>query len=91
MRNVKFAILGLASVGAITALSPSAYAMPFAPLAAQNNTVENVRWVCGPFRCFWRPNYYGAYGFYGGGPRFYGGRRYYGGWRGGGGRGWRRW
>lgn len=24
---------------------------PAAPLA------ENVRWVCGPFRCFWRPNW----------------------------------
>jgi hypothetical protein len=20
--------------------------------------VEQVRWVCGPYRCGWRPNYY---------------------------------
>jgi hypothetical protein len=35
---------------------------------------ENVAWVCGPYRCWWRPGYryYGprAYGFYG--PRRYG-------------------
>jgi hypothetical protein len=23
--------------------------------------VEQVRWVCGPWRCFWRPNYWGFY------------------------------
>jgi hypothetical protein len=43
------------------------------------SNVEQVRWVCGPYRCWWRPNYYGAYGYYGG-PRYYGygGPRYYG-------------
>jgi hypothetical protein len=27
-----------------------------------SSNVENVRWVCGPYRCWWRPNYY--YGWY---------------------------
>ena len=48
--------------------------------------VEQVRWVCGPYRCFWRPNYYGYYGprpFVGG---YYGWHR---GWHGGWGGGWR--
>jgi hypothetical protein len=33
--------------------------------ADQVGQVEQVRWVCGPFRCWWRPNYYGYYGYYG--------------------------
>ena len=32
------------------------------------SNVEQVRWVCGPYRCWWRPNYY--YGYYGWGPRW---------------------
>ncbi len=68
-------------------------AMPLgldAGLATQADTLkpEAVRWVCGPYRCRWAPNYYAP------GPRFYygGPRRYWrpgwrrGGWRGG----WRR-
>lgn len=59
---------------------------------------EAVRWVCGPYRCWWRPGpYYGGYGFYGR-PRpwgyGYGWRRpgWGGGWHGGGWHGgWRRW
>ena len=61
---------------------------------------QDIRWVCGPYRCWWRPNYYyGGYGYYGG-PRYYrgwGGYGYrggyyrgYGGYRGGW-RGGRRW
>jgi hypothetical protein len=32
--------------------------------ADQVGQVEQARWVCGPFRCWWRPNYYGYYGAY---------------------------
>ena len=42
--------------------------------------IQNVRWVCGPYRCWWRPNYYAhAPGYYYGPPRFYGygGPRFY--------------
>ncbi|WP_428032327.1 hypothetical protein [Ancylobacter sp.] len=34
--------------------APAAAADIAAPSAA---LTENVRWVCGPFRCFWRPNW----------------------------------
>jgi hypothetical protein len=30
--------------------------------AAEIGQVEQARWVCGPFRCWW-PNYYGYYGY----------------------------
>jgi len=84
MRSVKYALVGLVALGASAAGSASA--MPMLPLVQPSSNIENVRWVCGPFRCFWQPNYYG---YYSPGPRFYygGGPRFYGGWR----RGWRRW
>jgi hypothetical protein len=54
--------------------------------------IEPARWVCGPYRCWWRPNYfYAPRPFYR--PWGYGWRRPWGGWhRGWGWRGgWRRW
>jgi hypothetical protein len=90
MRKVTVGLVGLAALfsGALSSAS-AALTMPIAPIHASN--VENVRWVCGPFRCHWRPNFY-SFGYYGGGPRFYGPPRFRGpGWRGGWHRGWRRW
>jgi hypothetical protein len=87
--KLKLALIGLAALGGAALASGTASAMPnglagAAPVSANN--VEHVRRVCNPWgRCWWRPNYYGAYGFYGG-PRFYRGPRYFGGW---GHRGWR--
>ena len=76
MGTLKLAGLAAVLLGSIAATPASA--MPVAPLpsdAASN--IEQVRWVCGPYRCWWRPNYYryGGYGFYprrawGGGPRW---------------------
>jgi hypothetical protein len=47
-----------------------------------SNDIQDVRWVCGPYRCWWSPGPYW-------GPRYYGyaGPRPYWGWR----HGWRRW
>jgi len=74
---VAAAAIGCASIGA-------AAAMPADHLSAQGATsVEKTAWVCGPYRCWWRPGprYYGYYGApYGG----YYGRPY---WR----RGYYRW
>jgi hypothetical protein len=88
--TVKMLAAGIVALGGVALSSGTACAaMPLGlssavkPALASN--VDHVRWVCGPFRCWWRPNYYGAYGFYDG-PRFYGR-----GWRGGWHRGWRRW
>jgi hypothetical protein len=91
--KIKAALIGLAaaaglalSTGAASAAMPSG--LPASGVAAK---ADQVRWVCNAWgRCWWRPNYYGGYGYYGGGPRFYGGRGYYGGgprFYGGGGRG----
>ena len=58
------AILGAAMIG-------SAAAMPSASLAAtapNTSGIEHVRWVCGPFRCWWHPRplaYRGYYNYYG--------------------------
>jgi len=67
MSKIKLAItasilFGLSNVSAI--------AMPMSNLAAVDtgSKAEGVRWVCNPWgRCWWRPNYYGAYA-YGPGP-----------------------
>lgn len=50
-----FVTTGLASSTAEAGVAMPAIgsAMPAVP-ALQT---ENVRWVCGPFRCFWRPNF----------------------------------
>jgi hypothetical protein len=34
-----------------------------ATAAATTNGMQDVRYVCGPYRCWWRPGYYG--------PRYY--------------------
>jgi hypothetical protein len=80
------AIIGGSMIGAIA----GAAAMPAGPLgaaAAATSNVQEARVVCGPYRCWRRPNYYGYYGP----PRpyYYGPRVYGPGW--GYRRGWRRW
>jgi hypothetical protein len=54
---------------AMTAMIGGAAAMPASNLDNSSRGVsatQDVRWVCGPFRCWWRPNFYAFYG-----PRFY--------------------
>jgi hypothetical protein len=99
MSNVR-KILQLALVAgaaglALPAASNTAAALPLAGLQSavprDGETaarVEQARWVCGPYRCFWQPNYWGPgprWGW-GGGPGWGRGQRW--GWRGG---GWNRW
>ncbi|MFY9628567.1 MAG: hypothetical protein WAK03_10530 [Methylocystis sp.] len=87
--NNAFAKITLAAgliVGALTLSGGGASAMPaldrsVSDVAGATANVEQARWVCGPYRCWWRPNYYRPYGVYG----YYGPRRYYGYRR------WRRW
>ena len=59
---------GLAlGAGQVSAMPAFDHALTTTPQAAQP---EQVRWVCGPWRCFWRPNYfYRPFAFYG--PRLY--------------------
>jgi hypothetical protein len=83
MSKTKLIIAAAALCAAFVATGASA--MPIAAISTDAvSNVENVRWVCGPYRCWWQPNYY--YGGY----NYYGPRRFYGGW--GYHRGWgRRW
>jgi hypothetical protein len=54
---------------AFSALPNRTEAMTISAPAGMANAVadvgqaEQVRWVCGPFRCWWRPNWYGYYGY----------------------------
>lgn len=64
--KLKPILVGLALLGTSAAVSPAMSAMPNGlPKLDSLSRVEQVRWVCNPWgRCWWRPNYYGAYGFY---------------------------
>lgn len=80
----RIALAASAAILAGTFFAGSASAMPLGALRPAADAVQiapdNVRWVCGPYRCWWRPGpaYWGGpYGFYGG-PRFYGPRFRYG-------------
>jgi hypothetical protein len=87
--KLKLALIGLTALGGVALASEAASAMPIglATNADIASNVEQARWVCGPYRCWWRPNVYGAYGYYAG-PRYYHGW----GWRHDHGWGWRhRW
>jgi len=94
LRQVLGAALVVGAAGlALPAASTSAAAMPLygAPALVDHADlrdgqpdarIEQARWVCGPYRCFWRPNYWGG-GWRGpgwGGPGYggpgYGGRGY---------------
>jgi hypothetical protein len=73
-------VLGTFAIG-------SASAMPLGNLAPAADAVapaaQNVAWVCGPYRCFWRPNYaYIAPRPYWGPRLYYGPRPYRFGWYG---------
>jgi hypothetical protein len=62
-------VAAAATLCSATMLAVPASAMPVDNLAgAMSGNAEQVRWVCGPVRCWWRPNFYGY------GPRFYGSR-----------------
>ena len=80
MRHLKIAALAITAVLSVSALGGGASAMPLSGLASvaaqQTDIVEHVAWVCGPYRCWWRP------GPYWGGPNW---RPHYGYW------GWHRW
>jgi hypothetical protein len=94
IRNIAIAAALALTAGAVTV--GVALAMPLSSpsgASAATTDVQDVRWVCGPERCWWRPNYVPApyYGYYA--PRpfygYFGPRRYRYGWYGHGRRYWR--
>ncbi|MBN8957276.1 MAG: hypothetical protein J0H17_12025 [Rhizobiales bacterium] len=95
IRNIAIAAALALTAGAATV--GVAFAMPLSgpsgASSAATTDVQDVRWVCGPNRCWWRPNYVPApyYSYYA--PRpfygYFGPRRYRYGWYGHGRRYWR--
>ena len=74
--TMRAVIVGLVALGGVTLTASAASAMPnglpqASQITGQPAQVEQVRWVCNAWgRCWHRPNWYGAYGYYG--PRPYG-------------------
>ena len=51
---------GALTLGALALSAPAAVAMPMGVAPAvpgMGAQIDNVRWVCGPYRCHWRPNH----------------------------------
>ena len=83
---VKALAISLVASAALCFASALALAMPvtnLAPVASDIALHQSVPWVCGPYRCWWRPwwrrwgyyrpwAYYRPYGFYGYGGYGYG-------------------
>ena len=87
MDKLRIAAAAFAIFAGASITSGSASAMPIngqLPVATNTSAeIQQVRWVCGPYRCWWRPGPY----YYGGGPRWgyggwHGGRGWHGGWHG---------
>ncbi len=70
--KIKMTLLACAAVAGLAVSSGSASAMPNGMQGIQSGSAaEQVRYVCNAWgRCWWRPNYYGSYGY--AGPRYYG-------------------
>ncbi|MEA3160617.1 MAG: hypothetical protein QOD95_2165 [Gammaproteobacteria bacterium] len=81
MINLKYAVAGLAALGAVALGSGAASAMPngLPTAAGRLSNVENVVMVCNAWgRCWYRPNYYvgpRVYRYGHVGPRYSGYRR----------------
>jgi hypothetical protein len=76
--KIRLSVAGALLAGTMALSAGPASAMPALDHGLATNQasqIEQVRWVCGPWGCRWRPNYWGGYGFYR--PRPYWG----GGWR----------
>jgi hypothetical protein len=59
MRNLRIAAVAIAVlIGGAAVVAGEALAMPvvdLAPAAHNASGVQDVRWGCGPYRCWWRP------------------------------------
>ena len=74
MGNGRVATLALAAVLGSSLVIGEASAMPVDRLASAANQIadgaQDVRWPCGPYRCWWRPGPYWGGPYWG--PRYYG-------------------
>ncbi len=71
MKKLRIATTAFAILAGAGMMAGTAYAMPIngqlAATAPAATDALQVRWVCGPYRCGWRPG-----GYYYGGPHWYG-------------------
>jgi hypothetical protein len=87
MKYFKHSLVAVIALGGVALSASGASAMPNglpSATAAAQSDVENVRWVCGPYRCWWQPGWGPGWGWHrpwGWGP----------GWHRPWGPGWRRW
>jgi hypothetical protein len=68
MKQLRYALVAAVALGGLAAASSPASALPNdVPeiSTAARSDVQDVHWVCGPYRCWWHPNWYG---YDGGGP-----------------------
>jgi hypothetical protein len=90
---MRASIIAAAAVGAVLAIVAPAGAVPVVTAdqleAAGSSGVEKTVLICGPWRCYWRPNYWGyrPYPYWGWRRHYWWGWRRPWGWH----RGWRRW
>jgi hypothetical protein len=90
MDKLKIATAAFAILAGASMMAGTASAMPIngqlSATAPTTTEAQQVRWVCGPYRCWHQPGGY----YYGGPPRFYGGGYWHRGWgwHGGWHRGW---
>ncbi len=56
--TLKATLAAALALGALTLGAPAASAVPMGVAPAMSGTqIDTVRWVCGPYRCYWRPNH----------------------------------
>lgn len=88
MPRLRIALFALATLLGSGLVAGMASAMPATGLAATEHqnvgTLQQVRWVCGPYRCWWQPGPYWGRPYWGWRRHYWGGwgwRRHWGGWR----------
>jgi hypothetical protein len=62
MKYLKRSLVAVIALGAVALGASGASAMPNglpSATATAPSDVENVRWVCGPYRCWWQPGPWG--------------------------------
>ena len=75
------AVLGMGLTIGQASATPANGLAPAATQAAATNGVQNVRYVCGPYRCWWTPGpHYGPryYNYYAGPRPYWRWHRHYG-------------
>ncbi len=81
-KTVVAAALFGAAFAALPVATGAAQAMPAIQpavmTAAGQPQIDHVRWVCGPWRCHWAPNYYYGGGYGWGRPHYGWGRPHWG-------------